>query len=221
MKKTLLMVCLSLSLMVVLAQGAWSKELPRAMELHITDDGGGGVIGGGNSGGGGTAPADQWFGGTQQWGLSGVVIKHAAVVFGIFTIKSQATSSPGPGWKMIDVDLNKGAGGDYIYMHVLYGWTTTPITDLGVAYVENGRMNYPALSWYELINVNLNRNAGGSMLYLCTSLAPGSAVTNVVVLDGKKASDAKAQKPAGAWKIVDVDLNKGAGGRYLYFCYVK
>ncbi|MBM7408410.1 MAC/perforin domain-containing protein [Methanococcus maripaludis] len=122
-------------------------------------------------------------------------------------------AAPPYGFKKVDMDLNKGAGGKYIYLCYKEGLdTTTPITDIKVL---NGK-HAKAPQGYTKINVDLNHKAGGKYIYLAYSRQTNNdPIRSVVVVKGKHAN-----APYGYEKI-DYDLNKGAGGEYLYLCYSR
>ena len=123
-----------------------------------------------------------------------------------------AKQSPGPDYRLIDVDLNKGAGGDFIYLHAAYGQISRPITDVMI--IEGDKA--PAPPGWEKINKDLNRGAGGAFLYLAYRRDPnGIPITGLHVLEGNN-----PQVPPG-WRILPTDLNKGAKGAFLYLIYKK
>ena len=76
------------------------------------------------------------------------------------------------GYTKIPVDLNQGAGGDFIYLTFKRESSGTPITDLKVVYAgERHKVLVPR--GYERIDVDLNKGAGGEYIYLCKTYAPG------------------------------------------------
>jgi hypothetical protein len=120
---------------------------------------------------------------------------------------------PAPaGYTKINKDLNKGAGGDFIYLCYKKG-DGAPLTKIFVTIGEDRRHpNVPEKC--SIINVDLNRDAGGNYIYLWTTHDPKCApITDIIVLEGEG-----ARPPAGYTKI-NVDLNRHAGGAYLYFAY--
>lgn len=73
---------------------------------------------------------------------------------------------------------------------------------------------------YTKIPFDLNSDAGGDYIYLCTHSASYNktgpnkdCIDDVKIIFGKN-----APAPAGYTKL-DLDLNKGAGGEYVYLCY--
>lgn len=158
-----------------------------------------------------------------------------------------------PDYVRLDADLNKGAGGDYIYFH----FTRNPNAvrrgieyDKGSGYTNampvvrfetaNGSFTSlpptPAYCWpiwspnqnpnVYWDRIDLNGGAGGAYVYSYQSkddtvLNPDRTVSyytgfsEIGILSGN--SD-QIQPPAG-WQRYPADLNEGAGGDYIYFCY--
>ena len=120
------------------------------------------------------------------------------------------------GYNKIFVDLNKGAGGDYIYL--CYSTSTavssSPITGLTV--VAGGSSSVTCPSGYSKISIDLNKGAGGEYIYLCYTKNSGpTSIKNVNVL----ASDGSSVRVPQGWTCINRDLNKGAGGKYIYLIY--
>ena len=68
------------------------------------------------------------------------------------------------GYERIDVDLNKGAGGEYIYLCKTHAPGPRPITDLKVIASDSRSQRAPA--GYQKLDVDLNKGAGGKFIYL-------------------------------------------------------
>jgi hypothetical protein len=116
-----------------------------------------------------------------------------------------------PGWTKINVDLNEGAGGAYLYFAFKRNGSDSPITDI---YFLLGK-DQPTPPGYEKINVDLNKGAGGEYIYTTFTRRPGDPIQDLAVVSS---SDPGVRPPNG-FKRIDVDLNKGAGGKYIYLCY--
>lgn len=117
--------------------------------------------------------------------------------------------APPAGFTRVEVDLNRNAGGDYIFLCYKKG-VGAPITGLMVL---TGLHAMPPAGW-QRINVDLNRNAGGEYIWVAYTKDPNcTAIKDVTVLIGQD-----APTPAGYMKI-PVDLNMGASGNYLWLCY--
>ena len=96
-----------------------------------------------------------------KWGLDNIHILYSGY-------KEMARRSPGDGYTLLDVDLNKGCGAKtaYIYLHHSYRQTNNPI--VAVAVIEGKNANAPP-GWTK-IDVDLNKDAGGASFrspYVC------------------------------------------------------
>ncbi|RZJ93913.1 MAG: hypothetical protein EOO60_04195 [Hymenobacter sp.] len=147
------------------------------------------------------------------------------------------------GYIMLNADLNKGAGGAYIYFafsrdvqQVLSGpeyYQNQPYSSpfdilRGFQTKNGGRFSIPSANtaFFDIwtyyngyTQADLNGGAGGEYIYSYQSKNPGysnnAEVSEVGVLSGN--SDT-IQPPAG-WVKWNKDLNGGCGGDYIYFCY--
>lgn len=90
-----------------------------------------------------------------------------------------------------------------------------------LAVVTGGNSQIPAPSGYTKIPYDLNAEAGGDFIYLCfhEEMFHSSGPNKDCIVDLKVIFD-KDATPPGFTKI-DQDLNKGAGGKYVYLCYKK
>jgi hypothetical protein len=134
------------------------------------------------------------------------------------------------GYTLLGTDLNKGAGGDYIYLAYKADSTITNvspdsiITDLTMI---DGSGSF-ASGGFVKIGQDLNAGAGGDYVYLCykkgaakDSASLVNAISNLEIQDGQGA-------PAFNWQFVSwsggntaADCNVGAGGDYIYIGYTK
>ena len=115
-----------------------------------------------------------------------------------------------PGYTRIDVDLNRDAGGNYIYACYKKG-VGAPITGLVVTVGQNPPSPGPG---YTMINADLNAGAGGNFIYLWYTKNPACrTIHDITVVVGRD-----AQAPPGYTRI-NVDLNRDAGGNFIYLCY--
>jgi hypothetical protein len=115
------------------------------------------------------------------------------------------------GFAKVDVDLNQGAGGDFIYLCYAKG-VGAPITGL---IVTVGKDSVPGEEGYTKIDVDLNRGAGGNFIWLWYTKDPACATIRDVHVQADQ-----GPPPAGYTKI-DVDLNRDAGGAFIYASYLK
>lgn len=124
------------------------------------------------------------------------------------------------GYILIDKDLNKDAGGNYIYISYLPylpkdGEALPPlITDLKIVY-----NNEAVPGGYAKNKHDLSAGAGGDYVYLCTTTntGKGKPLMGIDVFYGKN-----VDMPQGFAAVVDnksgsaADINHNAGGEYIY-----
>ncbi len=151
-------------------------------------------------------------------------------VTGLFVLYGK-TALPPAGYTKIGVDLNKGAGGSYIYL--CYTKDTSkgmPIRNLSVHNSSSGShthatnyFNAPS-SYYPTGNgdADLNKGAGGNWIFLHYTreglLPDGSylePIRDIKIVLGKYPT-----VPAG-YKIISSDLNKNAGGEFIWIIYKR
>ncbi len=118
---------------------------------------------------------------------------------------------PPAGYTKINVDLNQGAGGDFIFVCYKKG-VGAPITGLYVT-LDGGQP--PAEPVYSKIDVDLNRNAGGDYIYLWYTKDPDCATIHNIAVQADQGP------PPEGYTRIDVDLNRHAGGAFIYLSYEK
>lgn len=118
-------------------------------------------------------------------------------------------------------DLNRGARGAFIYL----GYTTTTdpaqaVTDVVITDGKDANHYAKAGVNYQSTNVDLNQGAGGAYLWLLYTHDPRAAAQRGKVvralgvqIDGDKTSNINV---GPGWTIDSTDLNRGAGGAYIY-----
>ncbi len=135
------------------------------------------------------------------------------------------------GWKVIDQDLNKGCGSKSDYVYLLYKTAShddadaTFITDFYIStasgtpsegFISNNRTYtltpYDGGSHFKSVKGDLNSNAKGSdiHLYYTKSNYDNSAVKSITFNNTKSGAVGENGGTTGC------DLNKGAGGDYIY-----
>jgi MAC/Perforin domain len=133
---------------------------------------------------------------------------------------SNSNVAPPIGYTKIPYDLNKGAGGKFIYLcyhkasYQAFGKNKQCIDSLVIIY---GRNTQPPAGYTKLPQ-DLNEGAGGEYVYLCYRQADWAndiAIKDVTVVGG---SSSNVPPPYGYQKVPG-DLNKGAGGDFIYVCY--
>lgn len=158
-------------------------------------------------------------------------IKDVMVIGGSESkVNSLKTSLTGQGWHVIDKDLNRGAGGDYIYL--LYKSETSNgvnngyITDFYISdakgtapdnLTHNGR-TYTLVSFdggdsFKESKGDLNRGADGKYihLYYTTALFPNNRFITGISFNSTQTGAVGVNGGSEGY-----DLNAGAGGDYIY-----
>jgi hypothetical protein len=131
-------------------------------------------------------------------------ISEVTVIYG-----GSAGIQPPAGFTKIPVDLNQGAGGDFIYLCYKKG-AGAPVTGVTIT-LGNGVP--PPDAGYTIIPVDLNRNAGGDYIWLWYTKDPGcTTIHNFQIL-------VNTTTPPSGYTLIPVDLNRNAGGEYIYLCY--
>jgi hypothetical protein len=131
-------------------------------------------------------------------------ISEITVIYG-----GSANIQPQTGYTKINVDLNQGAGGDFIYVCYKKG-VGAPVTGLAVTLGGN---QPPPDAVYTRIDVDLNRNAGGDFIWLWYTKDPAcTTIRNLHV-------QANTGAPPDGYTRIDVDLNRNAGGAFIYLSY--
>lgn len=161
-------------------------------------------------------------------------------------VGSSSSIAPTTGHIKLSTDLNKGAGGKYIYLTFTRDTAYTyendranaagkqyePIRDIFVESFSQVEYNTvggaaPGVYYRHIYRfdgtysnyVDLNDGAGGKYVfgYISRYSIKGAPIKEVGILSGSSSS---IQPPPG-WVKVPGDLNEGAGGDYIYFCYKK
>lgn len=132
------------------------------------------------------------------------VITELTVIYGGSGIQCPATFTKYP------VDLNYGAGGDFIYLCYKRG-VGAPVTGITVSLSRDPVTPSPDPTW-TLVPVDLNRNAGGFYVYLYYTKYPGQADDPAKEPDCRTVRDIvvlidSAPAPAG-YATLPWDLNR-------------
>ncbi|MCH3918171.1 MAG: hypothetical protein LKE40_12095 [Spirochaetia bacterium] len=135
-------------------------------------------------------------------------------------IEGRHANVPVPqGYVKLPLDVNKGAGGRYIYICYKKGPGPRRIVDLKIATASTiFTKDFATEFGYTKINVDLNTGAGGDYIYLFYKKDTKweydtDGITDITLVTGQNAF-----APAG-YDRLSVDLNRGAGGEYIYLCY--
>jgi hypothetical protein len=122
---------------------------------------------------------------------------------------------PVPGFEFSPIDLNKGVGGDFIYI----GWQRGPVNDNPVTQIDfeafrEIQNDNPRGDW-EWNPIDLNAGAGGRFIYLFWKKGGATPVYNISFF----VSPANTPPPIAGYTAINVDLNAGAGGPYVWGYY--
>lgn len=99
----------------------------------------------------------------------------------IRVIEGKNTPTPN-GYTKINVDLNQGAGGSYLYLCYKRGEFQEAIKDITVIQGRSSSIEPPDKQHYTKVNVDLNKGAGGDFLFFCHSkIVYGTVLSNVIL----------------------------------------
>jgi hypothetical protein len=193
-------------------------------------------------GGEGGSPVTSTFISSENQGGSGAIHDLKLIQGNGNTTSAQRVLNAG--YIKLNADLNKGAGGDYIYLaftrtpaYVLSGREyyqnqlySSPTDFVTSVETENGSFWGPPSASYNFFDVwlpnqntynfwvplDLNAGAGGNYIYSFQTKQPSSPpFQEIGILSGNSSSI----QPPSNWHKHDADLNEGAGGNYIYLCY--
>lgn len=125
-------------------------------------------------------------------------------------------TTPPSGFTKINLDLNKGAGGKYIYLCYKKEESETGIVDICIL---DGAEKNP--TGYRKCPLDLNAGAGGSYLYIAYRVGnvQESRRFGYTDIDVKSNGDNVMHYPDRGFCLNSTDLNKGAGGDYIYIVH--
>ncbi|PTX22337.1 hypothetical protein C8N40_101160 [Pontibacter mucosus] len=204
----------------------------------------------GGGGGTGIPPSPPTFVSSESIGEGSYYYNSRNLIQDLKIIKGSSSSigtSDLPGYYKIPVDLNKGAGGKYIYLC----FTRNPERVVGSssnpgAWVNDERIGWkvpvrgivvkpqsigPANSWPNLWTPpiemkdplgfhcpDLNDGAGGKYIYAYQQKDSWDTSLPLVKEVGVLYGSSSSIQPPPGWVRIPQDLNEGAGGDYIYFC---
>ncbi len=185
-------------------------------------------------------------------------IRDIQIVYGSTAAKAKAKCPSG--YTLIDKDLNKGAGGDYMYLCYsttdsfsaaldglivdnkksnssiptsVYSNTSIPMIyscgmwKLDYRMLDNPRNKKTNSVYYSRIDTDLNKDAGGDYIYLYKQIKTSNITSKIQSLDilvsDHKINDSKYNGyNVLKWysdSSTNADLNRKAGGAYIYLLY--
>ena len=129
------------------------------------------------------------------------------------------------------VDLNKGAGGRYIYLCASrrtadesQAESAPAVTDVRIQTSSSCPTGWKSPEKFDGLNGDLNQGAGGKDIFMCyktggstSGLAAGD-LQSMAVVTGKNAGCPSGSTRVTALNGLDGDLNQQAGGAFIYLC---
>ena len=133
-------------------------------------------------------------------------------ITGLFVVYGQ-NSLPPEGFIKIPVDLNNGAGGEYVYLCYTTG-AGDPINFIQV--FAGDSEDFEIQNGYNKLPYDLNKGAGGKYIYLCyTKVEVARPVMDLNVVQGSSPH----VYPTSEWIRINQDCSEGAGGDYTYIVF--
>ena len=127
------------------------------------------------------------------------------VIYGLGT-------EPKPDFCKIPVDLNKGTGGEYVYLCYSTTQGGSPINFIQV--FAGSSEDFSIQNGYESVPYDLNKGAGGKYIYVCyTRHLCVKPVREVNVI---QSPSREVYPPSSDWIRINQDCSAGAGGEYTY-----
>lgn len=130
---------------------------------------------------------------------------------------------------IVNFDLNKGAGGDYIYL----GYKTTTDSSKAIRGIcadyftksNSANITYNKNS-YNIIATDLNKGAGGKYIYLYYTMdtGAGAPITGIQYQDNNTFQYSNADNYEVVRCVTDnngMDLNMSVGGHYIYLWFTR
>jgi MAC/Perforin domain len=151
----------------------------------------------------------------QQFDLSSLM--DEAIEGFYFEVTNNPPITPEPGWTMIDVDLNRDAGGAYIYLCYRNGLDDQESIS-GITFIT-GSQALP--TGYTKINQDLNQGSGSPQIYLCYKKeVTSNPIRRVDVLVGENAVPANDfYFGENYYSGTKQDLNQGVSGNFIWLVY--
>lgn len=127
---------------------------------------------------------------------------------------TQEQSLQSQGFKQIPVDLNKGAGGNSIY--IWYKCGSEPITRIQIEFNKEMAAGL-ANAGYKKVDKDLNAGAGGNIIHLWYFRGSDRKYhTPIVELNVTTDAESEADKFTSGWERLACDLNRGAWGNWIH-----
>ncbi|KAK9543050.1 hypothetical protein VZT92_000862 [Zoarces viviparus] len=120
-------------------------------------------------------------------------------------------------YKKIDKDLNRGAGGDYVYLWSYQGSGEfdTPIVDINVTTDAKDEAGKFGPCW-ERLACNLNREAGGALIHIWVKREKQNYICDITATDSYSSD---AELFGNHYIRVDENTKRGTGGSKVFIWY--
>jgi hypothetical protein len=121
---------------------------------------------------------------------------------------------PPAGWEWIDLDLNTGARGAYLYFVFERCPHDPPITGIRILQDDEDPP-----TGYQKLPIDLNKGTlkHDKALFLAVTRAAGRPIADLTVT---RWSGGPRIPPPNGYSRIETDLNLGAGGDYIYLDYL-
>ena len=139
-----------------------------------------------------------------------------AAITGLTVVYGEYASPP-EGYVIIKKDLNRNAGGEFVYL--CYSTSKnlgSPITAIQVAASDYQRDPSATPNDFTLISHDLNKGARGKYIY--ASYATGTSAGPITAVDVMY-GEMRNVWPPKEWIRVNQDCNEGARGDFIYIIY--
>lgn len=141
-------------------------------------------------------------------------ITDVTVVAGSYS----STACPA-GFSKLNVDLNRNAGGDYVYL--CYTFAASSYVMEAATAVSGTSSSIDCPYGFSQVGTDLNSGTGSVYVFLCIAYSyPEWADDSIVAISVQSASsgtDPSLNCPAG-YNAIEHDLNEGVGGDYQLMC---
>ncbi|KAK9970163.1 hypothetical protein ABG768_026128 [Culter alburnus] len=133
----------------------------------------------------------------------------------VSTCKDEEEILRAQGYQLINVDLNKGAGGNYVFLWYKKESGKTPVTRIEFSFTDQMKSGL-ADAQYEVVNRDLNAGVGGDYIFLWYFY--GSTEYDIPIVD-LAVTVVATEEPVlmkDGWERLGCDLNRNARGNYIY-----
>ncbi|ROL27956.1 hypothetical protein DPX16_11086, partial [Anabarilius grahami] len=134
---------------------------------------------------------------------------------GVSTTKDDEEILGAQGYQLLNADLNEGTGKNRVFLWYKKECGLRPVTRIQFSFLREMKDGLVDAG-YELVNKDLNAGVGGDHIFLWYFY--GNTEFDLPIVNIEVSKDAK-EEPAllkDGWERLGCDLNRGAGGNYIY-----